>query len=74
MVSQDTWQEKTTTCASLRLDVLIKEIYQVSRQQALQLIKKGFVKVNFQTIDQPAFLLEEEDLLSIRGKRAFTNN
>ncbi|WP_058307891.1 YlmH family RNA-binding protein [Gracilibacillus massiliensis] len=66
--SQDKWQELTTTCASLRLDVLIKEIYQMSRQQALNLIKKGYVKVNFQTIDQPAFLLEDGDLLSIRGK------
>ncbi|SHN15236.1 RNA-binding protein [Gracilibacillus kekensis] len=66
--SQDKWQERTTTCASLRLDVLIKEIYQMSRQQALNLIKKGYVKVNFQTIDQQAFLLEDEDLISIRGK------
>ncbi|MFD2656280.1 RNA-binding protein [Gracilibacillus thailandensis] len=66
--SQDAWQSRIATCASLRLDVIIKEIYQMSRQQALNLIKKGLVKVNFQTIDQPSFMLEEEDLISIRGK------
>ncbi|MGN8645088.1 RNA-binding protein [Gracilibacillus sp. HCP3S3_G5_1] len=66
--SQDKWQSRIATCASLRLDVIIKEIYQISRQQALNVIKKGLVKVNFQTIDQPSFQLEEEDLISIRGK------
>ncbi|SER04420.1 RNA-binding protein YlmH, contains S4-like domain [Gracilibacillus ureilyticus] len=66
--STNRWIESTATCSSLRLDVLIKEMYQTSRQQALDLIKKGFVKVNFQTIEQAAFLLEEGDLLSVRGK------
>ncbi len=60
--------KKTTTCASLRLDVLIKEMYQVSRQQALDLIKKGWVKVNFQKIEQPSYFLEERDMVSVRGK------
>ncbi|GAB2553436.1 YlmH family RNA-binding protein [Gracilibacillus alcaliphilus] len=68
ITSQDTWQTKVTTCASLRLDVLIKEMYNMSRQQATDVIKKGLVKVNFQTIEQTAFQLEEGDLLSIRGK------
>ncbi|WP_130859815.1 RNA-binding protein [Gracilibacillus phocaeensis] len=66
--SQDTWKSSVGTCASLRLDVVMKEIYKISRQQALDAIKKGLVKVNFQTIDQPSFILEEEDLISIRGK------
>ncbi|UOQ47944.1 YlmH/Sll1252 family protein [Gracilibacillus caseinilyticus] len=68
LISQDQWQSRTATCASLRLDVLMKEMYQMSRQQALTLIKKGFVKVNFQTIEQPAFTLEEADMISVRGK------
>ncbi|MDX8044945.1 YlmH/Sll1252 family protein [Gracilibacillus sp. S3-1-1] len=66
--SQDKWQSHTATCASLRLDVMLKEMYQMSRQQAVTLIKKGLVKVNFQTIEESAYLLEEEDLISIRGK------
>ncbi|KAB8138668.1 RNA-binding protein [Gracilibacillus oryzae] len=66
--STNRWVENTATCSSLRLDVLIKEMYQTSRQQAADLIKKGLVKVNFQTIEQAAFLLEEGDMLSVRGK------
>ncbi|WP_346427609.1 hypothetical protein [Gracilibacillus sp. YIM 98692] len=31
-------------------------------------IKKGLVKVNFQSIEQPAYVLEEDDLISVRGK------
>src|SRR5699024_8172323 len=45
---QDKWQERTATCSSLRIDVIVKEIYQMSRQQELEIIKKGLVKVNFQ--------------------------
>ncbi|MFC4404652.1 RNA-binding protein [Gracilibacillus xinjiangensis] len=66
--SNNEWVEYSATCSSLRLDVLIKEMYQVSRQQALDLIRKGYVKVNFQTIEQAAYVLEEGDMLSVRGK------
>ena len=47
---------------------MIKEMYQVSRQEALHLIKKGLVKVNFQIVENPAFIMEEDDLISVRGK------
>ncbi|WP_026570436.1 RNA-binding protein [Sediminibacillus terrae] len=62
------WQEKNMTVASLRLDVLVKEIYNISRQTAVQFIEKGLVKVNFRVVDTPAFMLEQGDLLSLRGK------
>ncbi|WP_053219739.1 YlmH family RNA-binding protein [Virgibacillus senegalensis] len=68
MAKEENWQEKNLTVASLRLDVLIKEIYNVSRQTAAQFIQKGIVKVNFRVVDTPAFLLEQGDLLSLRGK------
>ncbi|ENH98312.1 hypothetical protein J416_01194 [Gracilibacillus halophilus YIM-C55.5] len=68
IVPQESWQEKITTCSSLRLDVVLKEIYQLSRKQALTYIQKGLVKVNFQTVEQPSFVVEADDLLSVRGK------
>ncbi|QTM99346.1 RNA-binding protein [Sediminibacillus dalangtanensis] len=68
MEKEEQWQEKNMTVASLRLDVLVKEIYQVSRQTAVQFIEKGLVKVNFRVVDSPAFTLEQGDLLSLRGK------
>lgn len=68
ILKDEKWKESHGTGSSLRLDVMIKEMYQVSRQEALQLIKKGLVKVNFQIVDNPAFIMEEEDLISVRGK------
>jgi len=62
------WSESSGTVASLRLDIILKEIYNLSRQKASLFIEKGLVKVNYQTVDNPAFLLEEEDMISVRGK------
>lgn len=68
MISKEKWIERDTTVSSLRLDVIIKELYQLPRQKAADLIEKGLVKVNFQVIDNTAFQLEEGDFLSVRGK------
>jgi RNA-binding protein YlmH len=56
------------TVSSLRLDVVLKEMFRMSRQQAATYIKKGLTKVNFRTVEDPSFKLEEGDLLSLRGK------
>ncbi|MFC4387330.1 RNA-binding protein [Gracilibacillus marinus] len=68
LTSQNDWSTFHTTCSSLRLDVLIKEMYNISRQLASDSIKKGHVKVNHQLIDQPAYLIEANDMISVRGK------
>lgn len=65
---KDDWTEHETTVSSLRLDVVIKHFYHLSRTQALELIKKGFVKVNFKIVEDPAFIIESGDILSCRGK------
>ena len=64
---QETWVDSTHTVSSLRLDVLVKEIYQLSRKNALQLIQANRVKVNFTDVDDPAIQLMEGDLISVRG-------
>ena len=64
---QETWHESTHTVSSLRLDVLVKEIYQMSRNKAVQLIEANRVKVNFTEVDDPAIQLIEGDLISVRG-------
>lgn len=40
-----------------------------SRRNAVDLIKKGLVKVNNKTIKEPAFLVSEKDTVMVRGKR-----
>lgn len=63
---QDEWLEKEGTVSSMRLDVIIKEIYQLSRQKTQELILKELVKVNHQIINNPAYQLEKGDLISVR--------
>lgn len=65
--SDDEWMEQTSTVSSLRLDVLIKEMYNMSRKDASLLIQGERVKVNFTVVNDPAFLVEVDDLLSVRG-------
>lgn len=65
---EEQWEEGIQTVASLRLDVVLKEIYQTSRRQSDQWIQREYVKVNFKTVDRGSFLLQEGDLLSVRGK------
>ncbi|WP_204499624.1 YlmH/Sll1252 family protein [Aquibacillus albus] len=62
------WDAHLVTVSSLRLDAVLKEIYHISRQNASAYIEKGWVKVNFETIQNPSFVLEQDDLLSLRGK------
>lgn len=68
MESDESWTVKDSTVSSLRLDVLLKEIYGMSRKKASMHIEAGHVKVNFRVIEDPSFILEEGDLISLRGK------
>lgn len=65
--SNDVWESSTHIVTSLRLDLLIKEIYRISRKQATQLIKANKVKVNFTDVDDPSVQVMKQDLLSVRG-------
>ena len=64
---KDVWKEQTHSVTSMRLDILVKEIYRMSRSKAAQLINRKQVKVNFKTMDNPAMLIYEADLISVRG-------
>lgn len=64
----DEWTYEDKIISSKRLDVLVKEMYKLSRKDAAQLIQKKHVRVNFKVVEDPAFEVEEGDLFSIRGK------
>ncbi|AKP46782.1 MULTISPECIES: RNA-binding protein [Bacillus] len=66
--SEESWQPVQTTVSSLRLDVMISAYAKLSRQKVQTMIKSGLVKVNWKVVDNPAFLCEEGDVLSVRGK------
>lgn len=65
-VSQS-WQELTTTVSSLRLDTVMSALLNLSRQKSQDYIKHGLVKVNWTTIENPAFLCDVADIISVRG-------
>lgn len=62
------WVETSQTVSSLRLDNVVKEIYNISRKNAVEHVKSKHVKVNFKMIDDPTFQLQENDMISLRGK------
>lgn len=64
----DEWILQDKIISSKRLDVLLKEMYHLSRKEAVQYIQRKFVRVNFKVVEDPAFVVEEGDLFSVRGK------
>lgn len=62
------WIESVKTVSSLRLDTVLKEIYQLSRKQSSEYISKKYVKVNYKFIEDAKFTLQEGDLISLRSK------
>jgi RNA-binding protein YlmH len=65
--SYEEWMQVNTTASSLRLDVILSSIYNISRQKAQTLIQRGLVKVNWKQVEQTSFVCEEGDVLSARG-------
>ncbi|NLV89052.1 MAG: RNA-binding protein [Tissierellia bacterium] len=62
-----TYKEIKKTLSSYRLDVYISAAYNLTRQDSLDLIKSGYVKVNWEPIDKSSKELTEGDIISVRG-------
>jgi RNA-binding protein YlmH len=67
MLEEETWQEKSITVASLRMDAVLADTFNVSRQKINPLIKAGNAKVNWKVVEQPSYECVENDILSVRG-------
>ena len=64
---KDEWMTSNHTVSSLRLDIIVKEIYRMSRKDAAQHIRNHRVKVNFKNVDDPSVQIIVDDLISVRG-------
>lgn len=64
---RDRWISSIHTVSSLRLDIVVKEIYRMSRNDATAYIKTNRVKVNFKDVDDPSLQVIAGDLISVRG-------
>ncbi|WNB90473.1 RNA-binding protein [Bacillus sp. NEB1478] len=61
------YEERNGTVSSLRLDVIIAEIYNLSRSKVSPLIVQGRVKLNHKITDQTSVEVREGDDFSLRG-------
>lgn len=60
------WEPMQTTVPSLRLDAVIANVLNYSRNRAKEAIEHGFVRVNWEPIERPDFQLAIHDLISVR--------
>lgn len=61
------WNEKSYTASSMRLDVVLATVANISRQKSQSLITAGKVKVNWTVRESVSFELQEGDIISARG-------
>jgi RNA-binding protein YlmH len=60
------WIEKKGTISSNRLDVVLSEVYNLSRQKSQDFIRSKNVQVNYKIIEKQDYLVENDDLISLR--------
>ncbi len=65
--STTSYKEIVRFLSSLRIDAFLSAVYNISRNDALSIIKSNNVKVNWEPIDKPSRLLSQGDLISTRG-------
>ncbi|RUL55891.1 MULTISPECIES: RNA-binding protein [Lysinibacillus] len=61
------WVDKSYTVASMRLDVILATVMNLSRQKSQALILAGKVKVNWSVREDTSFEIQEGDIISARG-------
>ena len=65
-VVDDEWTIINTTVSSLRLDSIVANGYNISRNHAKQMIEHDLVRVNWTDINKPDYVLAINDLVSVR--------
>ena len=63
---QSDWEPMHTTIPSMRLDAVIANIFNYSRNRAKEDIEHGLVRVNWEEINRPDYQLAIQDLVSVR--------
>lgn len=56
---------------SLRIDLVISSTYNISRKDSMNIIKRGFAKINWEPIEKPAREVNTGDVISVRGYGRF---
>lgn len=71
-ISRDVdYEEKLITCASARLDLVLANVYNLSRSDAKNAIEAGLVKLNYKVTYKISEMLEVGDMVSMRRRGRF---
>jgi len=65
------WRRVTITVPSTRADVVVGDVFRLSRAKALIPIKAGHLKINWMPVDSPSYSIHEGDMVSLRGYGRF---
>lgn len=65
---EDEYLEESHFISSFRLDSIISAAFKLSRNESLEVIKSGLIKINHEKIDKASKEVDEGDLISVRGK------
>ena len=65
------YEEKLVTCASARLDLVLANVYNLSRGDAKNAIEAGLVKINYKVTYKISETLDVGDLVSMRRRGRF---
>lgn len=65
------WKELHLTVSSTRADVVVGDVFRLSRSKALIPIRAGHLKVNWMVVDSPSFQVKAGDMVSLRGYGRF---
>lgn len=68
---QNDWQQVRLTVASVRLDVIIAAVFNLSRQRVREILVHQFVRVNWSVVDQGDYSVAEYDIISVRRAGRF---
>lgn len=65
------WKQMHITVPSPRADVVVGDVFRLSRSKVLPPIRAGHLKINWMMVDSPSFSLKEGDIVSLRGYGRF---
>ncbi|WPK12031.1 RNA-binding protein [Lysinibacillus louembei] len=65
--TEEEWGEQLVLISSMRLDVVLATVLNMSRQKSQSLVTSGRVKVNWTEREHVSFELQEGDIVSVRG-------
>lgn len=68
---KQSYDEIKGTIASMRLDCILSISLGISRSKAVSVIASGAVEVNYKSANNVAFILNQEDIFSVRGYGKF---